>query len=492
MRPVFLLAFMLPLFGCPTGTPSGTGGGAAGGTGFFTGGGLATGGGVSAGGAGGGASGGQVAGGSSAGGSTAGGSVAGGAGGGAAVMPGSFTISDIVLNARVVADGAGAFHVVHFRQGPSAVLYGRCDQNCGQANSWSFVTIEVNAYAVAPGIAVGADGRVHLVWIDSSGRKKYHYATCAAGCLNAGAWTQAEFDAPDCDWEENHSNLVLDSSGRLSFVSTNPSFRRVCLSTCGATCTTAQSWQTGVIIDLPNRTSAKIRVALAGSGTTLHLVYNDWVAGLRYQRCSGNCTQSASWTTSDPLFYHGDDGLLSLAASPGGRLLLAYNQGTTEASAPMDVKALDLHPLVWECTTGCDQRANWNGMVLGQAGDGVNGIAALVDATGVGAVFTNANTTTLGLCSTGCDMATSWRLLDVETQQSLNAGLPDPYVFLPGCEVSGMPVRPQLATWSPDFPAAAVSSRGLLVHTGTRRLRTCPGVTTPTVFGGWGRMIFVP
>ncbi|MBL8921065.1 MAG: hypothetical protein JNJ54_19540 [Myxococcaceae bacterium] len=490
MRLVLLLASALSLFGCPTGNPSGTGGGAAGG--FLAGGGFSSGGGVSAGGTAGGAAGGQVGGGSSAGGSAAGGSAAGGSGGGSGAMAGSFTINDIVLHARVVADATGAFHIVHFRQGPSAILYGRCDQSCGQASSWTFVTIEVNAYAVAPGIAVGPDGRVHLVWIDSSGRKKYHYATCAAGCTTAAAWTQIEFDAPDCAWEENNSNLVLDSAGRLSFVSTDPSFRRVCLSTCGATCTSPQSWQSGVIIDLPNRTNVKIRVALAGSGTTLHLVYNDWVAGLRYQRCSGTCTQSASWTRSDPLFYHGDDGLVSLAASPAGRLLLAFNQGTTEASAPMDVKALDLHPLVWECSTGCDQRANWNGMVLGSAGDGVNGITGLVDGTGIGAVFTNANTTTLGLCSAGCDMPTSWRLLDVETQQSLNAGLPDPYVFLPGCEVSGMQVRPQLATWSPDFPSAAVSSRGLLVHTGTRRLRTCPGVTTPTVFGGWGRVLFVP
>lgn len=119
-------------------------------------------------------------------------------------------------------------------------------------------------------------------------------------------------------------------------------------------------------------------------------------------------------------------------------------------------------------------------------------MAALVDATGIGAVLTQGSGASLALCSAGCAMPASWMTGDLDTQATLNAGLPDPYTVSPGCEVNGMPVRPQLATWASEAPAAAVSSRGLVVQTGTRRLRTCPGVSTPTLFPGYGRLLFVP
>lgn len=413
------------------------------------------------------------------------------AGGSTGPMAGSLTVPATVLNPKVVATADGVFHVAHRTQTPSSIVYGRCSSNCGIAQQWSFVTVEPTAtFIVSPRLAVGADSRVHLVYTRTNSPAKNVYATCAANCTVAGNWTKTEFDAPtNCDWEDQGSALVLDTQGRLSFLTTDFNSRVVCLNTCGASCGTADNWQTAEIIDL-RPSSRNSTLGFAGSGTTLHLVYDDLTAGLRYQRCTGNCTMPASWQRSPPLFFHGD-APVALSASPQGRLALAYNQGTTDPGAPVDVKAFDGRLAIWECTTGCDMRSGWAGVIAGAVDDGKNGLATASIAGGVVAIATQSSGTSAHLCETNCGMPASWTSADLETTATLTAALPDAYT-LPGCEQNGQPVRPQLATWAPEFPAVAVSDFGLVVHTGTRGLRTCPGVSSPTIFPGYGRLLYAP
>ncbi len=484
MHRAALILTLVVMSGCPGGGGGGTGGGTAGGVSPFGGGVTSTGGGA-------------VTGGGSAGSSGGGSTVAGGMGGGAAMgggsssMGGSLVVPSFVFDPKVVASADGAFHLVHRTQTPGSIVYGRCTSNCGVATRWTFVTIEPSNIAVrAPRIAVGADGRVHVVYTQSS-PSQHTYATCAANCETASNWSKTLIPTPgNCDWEDQNTGLVLDTAGRLSFMSSDGNTENLCLNTCAGSCTTASNWENGSILNL-RAGGRRVNHAFAGHGTTLHLVFEDLTAGLRYSSCTGNCTQFASWQQSNPLFFHGGEEPVALSVSPQGRLALAFNQGTTDASAPAAVKMFDNRLGLWECTTNCSDPMAWQGVVVGAEGDGKNGVATASTSAGLVAVSAESSGSSVYVCEANCGTATNWTGGALDTAPTLTAALPDAYSVL-GCTVNGQMVRPQSAGWVPERPVVALSTAGLVVHTMTKGLRTCPGLTTPATFPGYGRLHFAP
>lgn len=410
-------------------------------------------------------------------------------GGGAGPKAGALNVPSFVFGPKVVASSDGVFHTAHRTQTPEAIVYGRCASDCGSAQQWSSVTLEANSGFVGkPRIAVDASQRVHVVYNLSSTSRNV-YATCASGCTAAANWTKTELPAAaDCDWHGEDSNLVVDTQGRLSFVSTDFNTQKLCVSTCASACTTPASWQTGLVASA-SASGRRIDFGFAGSGTTLHLVYDDLTNGLRYQSCASNCAQAASWQVSAPLFFHGD-APAALAAAPNGRLALVFNQGTTDPGAPADVKMLDGRLQLWECSADCGVRASWNGLMVGDPDDGKNGVAVVTSGPGTLAISTRATTRAFA-CEGNCTAGASWSSADLDTQMSLLAALPDPAAVL-GCTVNGQPAQPVSATWSPEHPSVAVSSAGTVVFAGTGGLRTCPGVGTAAAFPGYGRVLFSP
>lgn len=409
----------------------------------------------------------------------------GGADGGSDAASGTLTLPAFVFAPKAVASNDGVLHVTHHTQTPNRVMYGRCASHCGADSSWTFVELEAaGGFITSSRLAVGADGRIHVVYLLSASAV---YATCSAACENASNWTKTELILPtNCDYEAQNSGLVIDSQGRLSFMSSDFNESRLCLSTCAGNCSTPSNWQTGELVTLP---SGRTQYALAGHGTTLHLAYNDRAAGIRYQSCSSQCTQASNWQTSDPLFYH-QDSAIALAASPQGRVHLAFNQGVTSASAPAEVKALDNTLMTFQCSGSCSTRASWQGLTLGSPSDGNNGIAVTTTSTGAAVVSTQ-DGTRLHSCDTNCAEPASWRTRDLDTATTLTASLPDPY-SVPGCESNGVPVRAQTATWAPERPSIAVTPSGaVLVHAMTKGLRTCPGTGSVTLFPGYGRILYL-
>lgn len=470
MRIAPLTFLALTIAACQAPTTNGTDGGAGGGFGF--GGGL----GLGAGSAGGGTAGGGTAGGGTAGGGTAGGGTAGRA---------SLTVPSQVFDPKVVASSDGALHITYRTQTPGSIVYGRCAADCGTDSSWSLLTLHTAAFVGASRVAVGPDLRVHVVYEVSS---TFTYATCAGDCTTAANWTRVDLPRSTCTSELQNSNLVLGEGGRLSFMSSDNNESNLCVTTCGSACGSASSWTTGEVISV-----AGVRAAwgFAGSGPTLHVAYDDKVNGLRYRSCAGDCTVPASWQGSDLFFYRGGNSAIALAAAPGGRIHLAYNQGAAPASAPAQTRADDGRLLVWQCAGACGESASWQGVSLGALGEGVNGLA--VAATQDGAVLMAAQSElTVHVCEGSCGQPSSWGSAVLESAAALTAALPDPYA-LSGCMVNGQPVQAQSATWAPEKPAFALTtSGGLLAFAMSRGLRTCPGVSTPTIFPGYGRLHWVP
>lgn len=480
MRIVSSFLAVMALSACPGGGTGGTGGGTSGGLGG-TGGGFSSGGGTVSGG-----------GSTQGGGSSGGGSVNGGGTGGSGQQGGALTISSFVFAPKVVAGPDGVFHHVHRTQSPDTIVYGRCAANCATTQGWSFVTIDsANGFLSASRLAVGADNRVHVVY-SASGPTRNIYATCASNCTVATSWTKVDLVTDsNCDSEDQGTNLFIDSQGRLTFLNSDFNTSAICVNTCAQGCTTPSNWSTGKILEI-RVSGRRINHALALGGTTLHLLYDDLSAGLRYGSCSSNCTQAANWTLSAPLFWHGDTPV-SISSTAAGRLLIAFNQGVTDAAAPMEVKAFDHKLLAFTCAGNCGVRGSWNGVSFGSDDDGSTGVSALSDPTGGLVVSTEAAGTRLFLCESGCENGASWQGGELETTAGLLMALPDPYNVLGCTDQNGVEVRAAYAGWNPERPWVAVNQAGgLLISTMTRGLRRCPGLTTSAAFPGYGRLIYAP
>lgn len=473
----FVLVWSLVGLSCSGNPGGGAGGGFAGGTagGFaFNGGGASTGGGDAS------------TGGGTAGGGSGGGQAGGGSAGGAAATSGSFTLTDSVAGSQTVAGSDGVMHVAYHTYGGS-IWYGRCATGCASAQAWQFVRIVSAAFASSSHVAVGPDQRVHLVYQVSSGAfvSDLVYATCASGCGTLANWTQTSLSIPSqCDSEEKASPMVLDTQGRLSFLMSDSNDDQACVVTCGSNCSSAASWQAGVVATVASG-APRSAFRLAGHGTTLHLVYNDGQEALVYQTCASSCAAATSWQRSPPAFYHQGQNF-ALAATAQGRLTLAYNQGVLSASAPAAARAFDKKLTVMTCSTNCLDPQSWGGFAT-TTEDGIYGVGISERGGQVAVATAQTEGTTAYLCMSGCEAPAGWGSVALETVTSLNAALPDPYQ-LSGCTVNGQGVPPQLASWHPENPSVAVTADTLLVAAGTEGLRTCPGSPTVTAYPGPGRV----
>lgn len=313
------------------------------------------------------------------------------------------------------------------------------------------------------------------------------YATCASGCAAAANWQKTELPLPaDCDSPQN-SGLVLDAQGRLSFLMSDGNDTRACLVTCEGNCGSAASWQSGLVASIPS-SSPRSAFALAGHGTTLHLLFNDGQSALRYQSCASQCTSQANWQLSQPLFWHAG-WQLALAASAQGAVTVAYNQGTLPGTAPADAKAFDNQLHLFECTANCGDPMAWVGFSTSTT-DGEHGVAITARNGQVAVATAQTSGAKVYVCGMGgCGASAGWGAGEIESISSLNAAMPDPNA-LASCTVNGQPVAPQQAAWHPEKPSVAVGSDALLVQVATNGLHTCPGLN-PSSYPGQGRMHYV-
>ncbi|GMU63656.1 MAG: hypothetical protein AMXMBFR34_54190 [Myxococcaceae bacterium] len=395
----------------------------------------------------------------------------------------------------MAASADGVVHLAYlYGSNPAHVVYRRCAGACDQAASWQHLEFTSPSRQLANYVrlAVAADGRVHLLWesANQGGPSQTTYATCASNCLGAANWTTLDLTSllQGTSAPYRGAPMVVDSAGRVSFITSTLTFgATVVLSTCASNCTSLSSWTAGIIRNAGSRSS------LAAVGTALHLVMNNEAGALIYRTCSQNCTEMANWQESPPLFAHGEAPPVSLTATASGGLRVAYNQGTALSTEPPDVQQQNDRVLVWGCDGNCLDPMSWNGVLLGEARDGEDGLAllALGEALALAVTTSGQQTITVRSCESGFTTATNWQEGLVDSSSLMNADV-DPYAAIGCTDSSGGSVRPSFAAWYPSQPALALSPTGsaAIVHAPTL-LRTCPGAN-PTRLWGIGRLRFIP
>ncbi len=406
---------------------------------------------------------------------------------------GHLSITEVGFSEPALATGPdGIFHVT-FNSGasPSVVFYGQCKRDCHLGPSWKWVTLESTTnFAAHARLGVGPTGRVHVVYElgGPSSEERTIYASCAGSCDQGGNWAKTEL-TPLQGYNAaayRSAPLVVDSQDRVSFITDDLTVNaKVLLTTCASGCDQLSNWKAGYI-----RTGGH-RMEMAAGGTTLHMVLNNDFSALVYRTCSANCTEEASWQESPPLFTHNGQSAVSLTATPGGALKLAYNQGTAPDNESDAVKAQNRKMLVWTCPGNCAQQASWKGVVLGELGEGDDGLKLVSAGDTMVLTTTTVSELRVRVCSAGCEDAQAWTGGVVDSSEAISAAV-DPYA-IQGCSSNGMAVRPAFAAWYPNAPAVTLTPSGgaLFVHA-PYILRTCSGSGSPTRLPGIGRVIWAP
>lgn len=408
------------------------------------------------------------------GGSTGGGTTGGGTGGGSAAVPAFFRLDVGVEYPSIVTGSNGAFHLAYATGFSRTVVYGTCTTNCGSPSGWTFVEVFNQTSVSTTGYArltIDSGNRLHLVYERyANSMDQTVYATCAANCTTAASWTQVDLTSitGSSSAEFRGAPIVVDSAGRISFVTSDLTVNgNIYLATCGSGCTTASNWQIGSMRQGGGRT------AMAARGTTLHRIMDDDNRRLRYATCASNCILPSSWTESGPLFVH--DGYMptALVLTSSGRVHVAYNQGATDSSEPMNIQMQANKLIVWQCDTNCTTDTSWSGVILGQARDGEDGIAMVQVGGALVLALTQSLTLSAGVCANNCATDTSWAFGPVDETQTMNAAV-NPYMAFP-CGSSA----PTFAAWYPDDGVVAVNTvtgEAVFAHA-AYALTTCGGTT---------------
>ena len=462
--------------GCPAPVPNPTGGGAGGGL-------------LPIGGGGGGvATGGGTGGGST----TTGGGTATGGGSGTGEQQGTVTIEQVgFVEPAIVSGTDGVLHLV-FTRGPtpdSSFGYARCSSNCGVTASWSITLIDTGApLKNRARLVIGTDGRLHALYETvENNLTQTVYTSCASNCTTAASWSKTYLTTLfiGSSGPFHGAPLAIDSQNRLSFVvsplTTNPTLT---LATCASNCETLSNWTVGIFRQGGSRT------AMVARGTTLHAVTFNEGDSLVYRTCAANCTQTASWQESPPLFIHDGSMPTAIAVTAQGGVRIAYNQGTSASNQSAPIKAQDNRVLVWSCDSNCLAVASWRGTVVGNARDGEEGISLAEAGGALVLLTTNSNDATGSLCTAGCTDAANWQRLPVDSSTAFGNQYNPITWGSTGC--SSPPAF--YAAWYLDDGVLAIKPDGTVATAfGSHMLRRCSsGQVSASYLPGFGRIVYFP
>ena len=225
-----------------------------------------------------------------------------------------------VLRSSLQVASDGTLHAAAYRVSSGDLVYGHCAAGCTDAANWTFLTVvEEGDVGQEPSLAIGAGGRLHIAYLDVTG-KHLSYATCAASCGDLGGWTTTAVD-PGAG-AGRQASIAAASDGSVAIAYYDETARDLRYALCREGCTSTAAWLTTTIEAGPD--VGRDPSLAIDRDNRAHLAYNDFGAGtLRYATCATDCESSASWRMTEadgtgdtgrtPVLAVGDDGRVSIA-----------------------------------------------------------------------------------------------------------------------------------------------------------------------------------
>jgi hypothetical protein len=381
-------------------------------------------------------------------GGSGGGGASGGSGGGGTTGGLFDDLVDSSSGMTVAVDASGAIHVAASTdvQGTYSVVYGRCAAQCGQAASWSFVTLPFeSSVSKTPTIALTADGRPRIAYASDFAAPGYHYLECATACTQAASWSDVRLTtgAPTPDPAPRpHLPFAVSQDGAAAFAYDDGSamYAWVCHSGCAAGPSWARATLAGVYV---------YAEAIAFSSddslqvVARHAVQNN--ESLLWLACSStsDCSADASWAGLDGLWTVNGGLHAELAGTAGGATRIAvYGDDPTTAAVENVFAYLS-------CDSGCGTASNWAQPLLPPiaAGAADLGFGLAVDGGGTVTIATLSDTgSATTRCASGCSSTSGlWTASAGPSVSDLDGALPP--TVPAGCTSAswGMYVGPSLA-----------------------------------------------
>jgi hypothetical protein len=214
--------------------------------------------------------------------------------------------NDAGLGSALALGPDGTRHVSYLRrQGPlgetMALRYASCTSSCGQAASWSKMTIRESANAngvsasfLSTSIAIGPDGRRHITYSDAGG-SDLRYATCPSNCGLPASWRSIQIDSSS-QRIGYHSSLALGPDGVLHLSYYDLANSDLLYARCAFSCWLPTSWKT-VRVDASTLGVGSYSSLAVETDGRLHISALQYPDGeLYYATCSAGCTAPTSWT----------------------------------------------------------------------------------------------------------------------------------------------------------------------------------------------------
>lgn len=184
-----------------------------------------------------------------------------------------------------------------------ALRYAVCSTGCGQAGSWSKLTIEegssstpTTSTGLATSIAIGPDGRRHISYLNAeTGDLKY--ATCLSGCTSPGSWQNLRIDQAGV--VGSYSSLAVGQDGVLHVSYLDASNVDLKYARCATDCTTVTSWKK-VTVATSGRVGLSTSLAVEPN-RRVHissLSVQGAIGALHYATCNADCTVPQSWSNA--------------------------------------------------------------------------------------------------------------------------------------------------------------------------------------------------
>lgn len=332
----------------------------------------------------------------------------GGSGGGSASTGGigTFTLPGF-YDQNMVSGADGRVHLTFVDGAAQNVHYGSCAANCGDAAAWNDVTIktapQLGVTTAGPyGLGIDSTGRLHMLigGVAISGRaNETVYATCASDCHTASNWTFLDVSTLSSGDSPIGTEKAFNvtASGRVSFFSMRGNYV-----VCDANCGTLSSWRSGAVL-----TQQPMHARIGADGVT-HVLATQINGGeflLHYARCASNCEQSANWQVS-PLGFRTTQGIYETAmtVTASGRVFFAFNQGVL---TPAD--ANDNRLSIVSCAgANCLDLDSWSSLVLGGDKEAEEGASMVSQGEGIVLVSATGSDVNLFGCDGNCEAPASW------------------------------------------------------------------------------------
>jgi len=274
-------------------------------------------------------------------------------------------------------------------------------------------TLTSNAFDTTPTYALWVDGSIkkdynHSIDITNTvtGLPIYYYFSennaASAGVSISYYWTNGT--AVSEDDVGSYSSIAVDANDMLHVSYYNATSDDLLYSNCSSGCTSAGNWDT-IIVASGGDVGMYSSIAVDSSNDVHVSYYNTTSRDLLYSNCSSGCNNAANWNTV-VVASGGDIGSYSSIAidSSNGIHMSHFNNTGTDL-------------MYSNCSSGCNNAANWNTVALDSSGNMGWYTSIAVDSSN-GVHVSYYNTTghlSYSNCSSGCGSAANWNTVVVST-----------------------------------------------------------------------------